>query len=224
MKDKLLTLYTNRHQDFKNVRGQFTDADLHGPFLMSPNENYSRQKNPLLIVGQETYGWSKSADDLNKNMEDYQRFNVGKTDSYSSPFWNVTRKIEAAIGNEAYSCAWTNISKYDVDGGRAYGKYEIAISSLDNLLADEIKIIKPKVCMFFTGPAFDERIKNIFPDVSFQQMQDWSTRQLSQLKHPNLPELSFRTYHPKYLRRSGLEPKFINFINFITKSINNPNN
>lgn len=214
MKQELLALYTDRSQDFKSIHEQFTDINLHGPFLMSPNDSYIRQKNPLLIIGQETYGWSKSADDLIKNMDVYEKFNVG-INYYSSPFWNVTRKVENAIGNDPYSCAWTNISKYDVNGKRVYGEYEVAISTLDNMLAAEIKIIQPKVCVFFTGPAFDERIKNIFPAIEFQQVQGWKIRQLCQFKHPNLPELSFRTYHPNYLRRSGLEH---NFIDFLTKS------
>lgn len=216
MKDKLLNLYTDRQQDFKNVTGQFANDDLHGPFLMSPNNIYVNQKNPLLIIGQETYGWGKNVDDLNKQMQDYEIFNVGQH-YYSSPFWSITRKVEDAVGNQSYSCAWTNISKYDVGGGRAYGEYEIAISKLDSILIDEIKIIQPKICLFFTGPAFDERINNIFSNIEFKEVQDWTPRQLSQLKHPSLPVLSFKTYHPNYLRRSGLEHKFMGFITNLTK-------
>jgi hypothetical protein len=216
MKDILLTAYSQRHTDFKTVRATYPDDDLAGPFLMSPNDKYAKQLNPLLIIGQETYGWSYHVDDLVKQMEVYEKFNVGE-DYYASPFWNVTRKVEKALGNEAHSCAWTNFSKYDLDGGRAYGDYETTISTLDNVLVDEIRILQPKVCIFFTGPSFDNRIRNVFDGVSFEQVTDFDLRQLCQLKHADLPILTFKTYHPNYLRRSGQETDFIKFITDLAK-------
>jgi len=82
----------------------------------------------------------------------------------------------------------------------------------DNILVAEIKILAPKVCIFFTGYHFDGRIKNIFPEIEFTEVEGFTKNQLSHLKHPNLPAMSFRTYHPNYLRRSGLEKGFIEFI------------
>lgn len=218
MKETLLKLYNDRHADFKQIRDKFPNDDLHGPFLMSPNDIYKQEKNRLLIIGQETYGWSKDVDNLEKQMEVYEDFNVG-TNYYSSPFWNVVRKVERAIENKPYSCAWTNISKYDLGGGRVYGEHETEVSRVDNLLTSEIAIIQPTICLFLTGPDFDNRIHNIFGDIEFLEVDSWEARQLSQLKSKDLPRLSFRTYHPNYLRRSGLEEDFINFITKVT--INN---
>ncbi len=211
MKNQLFTAYQQRHADFKTVRATYPNEDMAGPFLMSPNEKYVNQPNPLLIVGQETYGWDYFVDDLTKQMEVYENFNVGEK-YYASPFWNVTRKVEQALGNELYSCVWTNISKYDLDGGRAYGEFEATISTLDNVLIDEVKILKPRVCMFFTGPSFDSRIRKIFEGVQFLTVEDFNPRQLCQLKHADLPTLTFRSYHPNYLRRSGQEKDFIDFV------------
>lgn len=179
-----------------------------GPFLISPNESYYKQANPLMIIGQETKGWGYHIDDLDKQMTIYETFNVGQA-YHSSPFWNIARKIEHVLGNESYSCAWSNVSKFDVEGGRAHGDYEVAISTLDNILLDEINILKPKVCLFFTGPDFDYRIKNIFADVEFIPIENYSIRQFSQLMHKDLPRLSFRSYHPNYMRRSGMEDNFL---------------
>ncbi|MGN7821111.1 hypothetical protein ACTJJB_13350 [Chitinophaga sp. 22536] len=100
---------------------QFPDNALAGPFLMSPNAAYSNQKLRLLIVGQETCGWGDSAD-VAEQMEVYESFNIGEN-YRATPFWNMARKIERALGNEEYSCAWSNVSKFDLDGGRAYGKF-----------------------------------------------------------------------------------------------------
>ena len=219
MKDKLLKAYQVRQEDFDFIIKENPEENMGGPILISPNEKYYKQPNPLLIVGQQTSGWDCCFDDqskeinLLKQMEVYEKFNLGKN-YYSSPFWNVTRKVEAAIGNEPYSCAYTNINKFDHDGERPYSGYEKEIVVLDDILVTEIKIIKPKICLFFTGHSFDGRIRNIFSEVEFAKIEgwDWTPRQLSHLKHPDLPFLTFRTYHPRYLRQKGLETDFIEFL------------
>jgi hypothetical protein len=66
--------------------------------------------------------------------------------------------------------------------------------------------------MFFTGPSFDYRISNIYNGVEFIKIDDWPISQLCRVKHPNLPELSFRSHHPKSLRIRYLEDDFIDFI------------
>ncbi|GAB3590305.1 hypothetical protein [Hymenobacter daeguensis] len=212
MNEELHNLYQNRQPDFENVILQFKGTDLAGPLLMSPNPTYGTQKVPLLIVGQETKGWAYlHGNDISKQMSVYEDFNLGEG-YYASPFWNVTRKVEQALGSVPYSCAWTNLSKFDVDGGRSYGKQEQIIATVDDLLVAEISIIKPKVCLFFSGPDFDSRIQRIFPGVVYQNVPEWPKRELARLEHPDLPAYTFRTYHPNYLRRSSLEPAFIEFI------------
>jgi len=216
MKNKLLNLYTNRQQDFKGIIEKFPEDDLAGPFLMSPNEEYINQANKLLIIGQETNGWSYHIDELDKQMKTYEDFNVG-IEYRASPFWNISRKVEKALNNTPYTCAWTNISKFDLDSGRPYGEYETAISKLDDILISEINIIQPDFCMFFTGPSFDQRLRTIFQDIEFIELPNWSIRQFCQLKHPDLPENSFRSYHPKSLRLRYLEDDFIEYITNGTK-------
>jgi hypothetical protein len=80
------------------------------------------------------------------------------------------------------------------------------------LLLDEIKILKPDVVIFFTSHHFDNRIKNIFDKIEFTSSVGLSEKQCSQLIHKSLLKLSFRTYHPNYLRRSDLESKFIDLL------------
>jgi hypothetical protein len=104
------------------------------------------------------------------------------------------------------------MNKFDVNQKRPSGEYETSIATLDGLLVTEIEILKPKVCIFFTGPHFDWRIRKIFPDVEFTAIEGYSINQFSRLKHQELPVLSFRTYHPGYLRRSRLEEKVVEFI------------
>lgn len=209
-KDELKKLYQKNKDSFANVLKSFPNDDLAGPFLISPNEIYYKQKNKLLIIGQETNGWSYYIDDLDKQMLNYEGFNVG-INYYSSPFWNITRKLEKALKNEPYSCVWTNMNKFDLDSARPYGKYEEVISKLDGILCDEIKLLQPEICHFFTGPAFDHRLKLIFPGIIFQEINHWSIRQFCKLIHSDLPENSYRSYHPKSLRIRKLEFRFINY-------------
>jgi len=211
MKEQLLNLYKQRQADFISIMSKFPDDDLAGPFFMSPNDKYSLQPNPLLIIGQETNGWMYDVEDLEKQMKHYEDFNVG-INYKSSPFWNITRKVETAIGSELYTCAWTNVNKFDLDAGRPSGEYEKAISTVDDILIEEIRIVKPKVCLFYTGPSFDDRLKSIFENIEFIEIPGWTTRQLCQLKHPLLPDLTFRSYHPKSLRLRYLEEDFVNYI------------
>lgn len=150
-------------------------------------------------------------------MQHYEQFNVGEK-YYASPFWNITRKVEEALGNEPYTCAWTNISKYDVDGGRAYGTHAESIATLDDILREEIAILQPKVCLFFTGNDFDNRIEKIFPGIEWEEVVEHThPDRLWWVRHHLLPTLTLRSDHPKYLRISGQENSFIEFVRTLTK-------
>jgi len=211
MRQELLKLYQNNQNNFKNVRNHFPNDPMHGPFLISPNDKYAIQPLPLLIIGQETFGWGCEIDDIEKQMAVYEKFNVGETYK-PTPFWNVTRKVEEKLGHEKYSCAQTNINKFDVNRKHPVGPHENTIASLEKILITEISILKPKICIFFTGPSLDNRLNAIFPSIKFLDILEFNKREFCQLKHELLPELSFRAYHPGYLRRKGKEKKFLDFI------------
>ncbi len=211
MKEELFKLYQNAQDTFRQIVNAFPGDELGGPFLMSPQQNYNRQKNPLLIVGQETNGWTYHVEEIKKQMDTYEEFNVGE-EFNSTTFWNVIRKVEEVLGNERQSCAWTNLSKFDLYGAKSYGKYEKAISQADKLIVDEIKILDPKVCLFFTGPDFDSRLKRTFPGLKFEPVENWNDKQFCRLVHPALPEFTYRSYHPKSLRLRRLENDLLDFL------------
>jgi len=209
MKTQLESLYQKNLKQIKDVRLKFQDYDLEGPFLISPSDKYISSKKKIFIIGQQTKGWSCEIDDLQKQMKAYEEFNLGYA-YYSSPFWNVFHKIEKQILGEEYCSAWGNFNKYDFEADRPFGEIENEISNLDFLLLEEIKILKPDICLFLIGYSFDERIKKLFKGAIFKQVADWNIKQLAKIEHSNLPVHSYRTYHPKYLRVSGLEEKFLN--------------
>jgi hypothetical protein len=216
IKDELLKVYCNRISDFQHIQDACKGEQIAGALLMSPSENYAKQPFPFLAIGQETRGWETFSDVVTKEecvemMSEHENFTVREKKS-ASPFWNVIRKIETALGNEPCSCAWTNISKYDQDGGKPDVEHEKLFSTVDNLLIDEIKITKPKICLFFTNHNFDSRLKNIFEQIKFVEVDGFNINDLCQLKHPDLPILTFRTDHPKSLRIRKIEESVIDFI------------
>ncbi|MDR1339353.1 MAG: hypothetical protein LBK58_04800 [Prevotellaceae bacterium] len=211
IKDELLKVYCGRMSDFRHIQDVFKDGNISGPLLMSPGEKYAKQTVPFLAVGQQTNGWDSSGE-CDNMMSEYEIFNVGENGYSRYPFWNMVRKIEKTLGNEPCSCAWTNISKYDQDCRRPDKAHEEIFSVVDNLLVDEIRITKPEVCIFFISHNFDYRLQNIFEQLEFIKTDGFDMEMLCQLKHPSLPDLTFRTYQPQYLRMRGIEESVINFI------------
>jgi hypothetical protein len=67
------------------------------------------------------------------------------------------------------------------------------------------------------GNSFDYRLENIFEQIEFVEVNGFDINTLCQLKHSNLPTLTYRTYHPRYLRMSGMEDAVIDFIGNQTK-------
>lgn len=210
MKNTLFELYNTKASEFEEIKTEVKNGKAYGPLLMSPNSEYQNQNNKLLIIGQETKGW-ENYKDIKRQMEVYEGFNF-EIKYYSSPFWNVIRKVERGLKNKEYSSAWTNISKFDVDRKRPTGENEKIISRLDNLLIEELKITEPKICLFFTSHTFDYRIKKIFSGVEFVSVPDFEKKILCKLKHKDLPKETYRTFHPRYLRTGKLENKFIEFV------------
>jgi hypothetical protein len=44
--------------------------------------------------------------------------------------------------------------------------------------------------------------KKTFSNITFENINDFNTKELIRLQHKDLPEKTFRTYHPKYLSLS----------------------
>lgn len=70
--------------------------------------------------------------------------------------------------------------------------------------------------MFFTGPYYDWILKSIFPGIEFEPVE--GQRFLAKIRHPKLPDQSYRTYHPAYLNRAGLWEQ----IRFLRQAIESP--
>lgn len=194
----------DRLTEFKKVI-----PELSGPLLINIPSSYLSQKTRLMIIGQQTQGWSDG--NISEQLSCYKKFNFGEN-YYATPFWNITRKIQRALTIDEFSIVWSNLNRCDFDGARPPHSIEKKLISLSSILTSEIEILKPDVVIFFSGPNFDWHISNNFNNPLFSTIQGFSGRELSRVEHKLLPKHTYKTYHPRYLRQSGIEPRFIEFI------------
>lgn len=180
-----------------------------GPlFMHCQEEEYLSAKKKILIVGQETNGWYDgyltNKTELDKCLTLYENFALGK--NYSSFFWSYAHELVAEINGFCdQNFLWTNINKFGRDD--APGKPDARVleeeNSKLNIFAEEIKIVQPDICIFFTGPNYDGDIKAKLPDVSFEKCSELDARALARVVSSVLPATSFRTYHPGFLNRGN---------------------
>lgn len=168
------------------------------PLLMEVPEAYHLAPVKLMIVGQQTLGWGEQCEDLDQLLALYREFDLG-LECRRSPFWHAAHRLHRGLNPDGPERAflWSNLVKVDQYGRRPEAAMEDSVCSL-GLLAGEIEITKPDVVVFFTG-AYDQRLQSTFPGVEYEQVLPSAAR----LKHPALPVHSYRTYHPRYLQRSG---------------------
>lgn len=210
MNNRLNQLYIKNNDIINEYRKKHSDKNLHGPLLLNIS-NYSSQKIKLMVVGQETFGWNKSLSIVEQRTT-YQEFNFGSS-YYSSPFWNVIRKLERSLNIEPYAISWSNLNRFDVDCGSP-DRTEIAqdIASLDYLVKEEISILKPDVCIFFTNHKYDKRLRDLYQDLVFDNVHRLPKKHFSKLNHPDLPKYTLRAPHPRTIRTQRWEDDFITVV------------
>lgn len=158
--------------------------------------------------------WMDCPDAVSQLARNYMKFDFAeKCSNKSSPFWRAQREILKLLGEDYRACLWTNLFK--VSALRQNGGSASIIKSLNenqmqsvlrwqgNLLSREIAAAECKVVWFATGPSYDSVIEAAFDNVKFEKIENefnFGAREFARLCHPELPKLTFRTYHPRYLQ------------------------
>lgn len=182
----------------------------------------------LLIVGQETRRWRYSPSeigDLGSPIENFWEFLQAKHGvramwnlyrwyalgrvhpKLNSPFWRGFRAIDSQISGAADEALWTNIFKVNVDGSVMKNCRAAEVLCLQRaqagLLGDEIKILKPDIVVFFTGPSYDAAIRREFPDLEISPLSQRAPMSGWVLfEHPVYPKGPSVRINPEYLQRS----------------------
>lgn len=205
--DALTDLYRRHHPQLVGVRERFPDIDLYGPLLCAPDA-YLQQPVRLLVIGQETNGWACNPHDLEGQLRNYREFEVGRN-WRMSPFWQLVRLVESRLGLPACTCAWTNLNRYDQDHRPPTGKVLAAVAGLDPLLREEIALLRPDVCLFFTNRKYDARLEALYPGLQQEALPGLPSPDFVRLRHPELPAFTLRSPHPKSIRLRRLEAAFL---------------
>lgn len=124
----------------------------------------------------------------------------------NSAYWSAFRWFT----DEGVRGAATNLDRTSFEGGPIHkGPASLRPFLRDqegDLLAREISVLQPHVCIFLTGPERDYLIDEKWPNVERESISsNIPVRELCQLRHEDLPEHSYRTYHPNHLRRARKE-------------------
>lgn len=210
MNEMLRKLYLNNMDKLKAFYNENEWLNLCGPLCVKVGE-YRKQKTKLMIIGQETHGWCNSLT-LQDQLDTYEAFNFGS--SYvSSPFWNVTRKLERALDITPYAIAWSNINRFDCDEGSPDGTaIEESIKDFDFILKEEIDVLSPDVCILFTNRKYDSRLSDLFSGLVFKDVDELPVSHFAKLNHPLLPAFTIRAPHPKTIRMMSWENDFLEYI------------
>ena len=184
---------------YKKLQEEGLWEDVSYPLLMSTWDNEPIPET--MLFGQETNGWGdfKLIEDL---MFLYRDFNLG--DYYNSLFWRYLWEMSMNLGLKgSHPFLWNNIHKFGkVDSaGRPNPRVTELENQYFNVLKEELQVITPKICIFFTGPNYDADLKAKLPDLEILPVDGYAINEVAKLKNQYLPEHSYRTYHPGYGNR-----------------------
>lgn len=187
-------------------------ADLSAPLLPFPSDLFFEDRRRLLVVGKETNDWvstwsairGKAPRELVTQLtRDYAKWyeNV----HYRTPFFNALDSLAREYASESFPrkhCLWANTVPFDQNGKMVSKQAGAALGRTTPLLPTLIRIIRPTAVVFLSGHNYDSFLRHQFVDLKIVP-QGNDGHLLSRLESPELPEASFRTYHPAYLLRSG---------------------
>lgn len=216
MNSELFKFYTST---IKNLDvSEATKEKLSAPLLVSANAAY--ENNPgkrLLVLGQETHGWGSfkpefwnfkdfavAENGIEGLLEAYSEF-VGENRLGEKPFWKGLQTVAGVKCKQEVSTApvlWSNLMAADFEKDSFIGKLsaseeEAFVEFSKKKFLGEFEILKPRVCVLFTGPKYDFVVKRF---LDFAELPD-SENDVVSFEWNGCR--FFRTYHPGYLQRKG---------------------
>jgi hypothetical protein len=173
-----------------------------------------------MVFGQETKDWKDAPGKSVEYLCDvYHRFfneNHGKP----SQFWNGFARFKAILGakypDKKIRYVWNDIIKIGKNGvqGRPPQNIYNAERQFFHVIPDEVKILKPDIILFLTGPNYNDAVRDNFDEISYSPVPPYSERQLVKASIPSI-RFAFRTYHPRYLWQHNIDAYFNAIVNEI---------
>ena len=198
------------------------------PFLLTIPDNYEEFQNRVMIFGQETNGWCREcgnktvySNSLKKSIEIYKRFYLnGGINKYRGAFWNEFKRVRDEVTkSKSVFFIWNNINKIGRVGKGNVAEIDKLQFSHFNVIKEEIRILKPEIFIFFTGPNYDHFIRKNIGDFKQKMINDSLYEVEFSGEFSNIK--AFKTLHPNGLYLKGKNRIVIpNLINEIKKACN----
>jgi len=233
--EQLFKLYSSKWDNLNSELNRILedgDSDIKpaNPLLIhiDSEDDWEKADIRLMFFGQETNGWfgewreeSRPGRPGIADLQEVYDVFFNKNAGYGGQFWNGIKRFKKLL-QEKYpekkiSWIWNNVvktGKEDAKGLPPDYIYEVEREHFP-VIKDELKITKPNLVLFLTGPNYDGIIKDNFGEIAYQAVTPYSARQISQVTIDNVP-FAFRTYHPGYLYRNNID----GFFNAIIEQIN----
>jgi hypothetical protein len=207
--EPFIKLYSKYWGNYIKFAHDNEKSNISLPLLICLSELYLKQQKKLMFIGQETSWWEWSDETIEYNIDSmtgildrYYEFECGRYKSNQTPLWRTINYIEEKLQIQKGGIIWNNLNKINIAGKRPDSKIENELLSSFPVFKAEMKICKPEIVVFFTGPNYDSLISNIYNGVHFHKVSGNSSRELARLEHTDLPLKAYRTYHPGYLVRT----------------------
>ena len=228
LNSELLRLYKSNWDKLSNelieIKDSNSDTNPTNPLLIRIGDEKKYQEADLrvMIFGQETNDWGN---DFQNDIEYIQSiyddfFTTKRCFSYAGQFWNgisrFLKKLEEKNKGKSVEFIWNNVVKIGKSGGKGMPPeyiYQIEKNQF-SILSKEIEILEPNIVLFLSGPYRDHILKNQFKNIEFESIENYNLKQLAKVKLENV-EYAFRTYHPNYLWRVGINNYFDTIIDGI---------
>ncbi len=221
MNEQLLKLYSSKWSGLSGAITTILEDDTldikpANPLLLYINkeEDYKTADIKLMVFGQETNSWYDERATIKAVRYHYDNFfNGDKCWGYGGQFWNGVSRflscLQSKYPDKRIRLIWNNIVKIGKKSEKGFPPdyiYEIE-RELFHVIPDELQILKPNVVLFLTGPNYDSIIADNFGELKHEALSIFPERELSEVSL-NGVDFAFRTYHPNYLWRNGIDKYF----------------
>jgi len=216
---QLLDLYSSKWDklsfELQSVHDNLElDIKPANPLLLYVDDEvkYNESEIKIMIFGQETNGWFEEKDvSIEKLQILYDEFfNKGEAWTYGGQFWNgvnrLIKSLQQKYPEKKIKLIWNNtvkIGKKKEKGMPPDYIYEIE-RNFFRVIPQEVQILKPNIIIFFSGPNYDNIIKDNFGEMNYQTCSLFSSRELGMVEFPGVQNC-FRTYHPNFLFRNNID-------------------
>lgn len=184
-----------------------SDREITNPYLLAVSRHYYEATKRVMVIGQETLTWLGEveygvymAENIPKLLPALYDVLVNEDYGFANrPWWNLYQWLIGISTNVGFIA--NDVAKFGYVEEKGFHR-EINKLVL-SLLREEIRICKPDLLLFLSGPNYDQHINDRLPiKCKIPCLDGISERQFCKIEFedPTLP-VAFRTYHPGYLYR-----------------------